>query len=118
MAREDITAILIYGGGGALCGVVAAAIFCRHKNPFIATAIASLISAPLIALSFVAVAGAVESTRRFGFNPALAIAAALSTAFFLVFSLPVVCGVPALLAGMATQCLLQRLLGSQGEIDI
>jgi hypothetical protein len=118
MSREDVTAILIYGGGGALSGVVFAFLFCRHRNPLIATTIASLIGAPLIALSFVAIAGAAESTRRFGFNPARAIAAALSTVFFLVFGLPVVCGVPATIAGFTTQCLLQRLLGSQDEIDI
>src|SRR5262245_45824606 len=110
MAREDLTAILIYGGGGALCGVVVAVVFRNHRNPLTATVVATLISAPLIALSFVAVAGAVESTRRFGFNPGRAIAAALSTVFFLVFSLPIVCGVPAVLSGLATQCLFHSLL--------
>src|SRR3954463_15491524 len=100
MAPEDINAILIYGGGGALYGAVVGVIFHRHEHPLVQTAIWSLIGAPLIALCFVASAGAVESTRRFGLNPGRAIGAAFSAAFFLIFSAPIVCGVPAVITGL------------------
>jgi len=110
MAQEDLIAILIYGGGAALCGAITAIIFCRRQHPFIGTAAWSFLGAPLLALLIVAIFGAVESTRRFGFNPGWAIGAALSSVFFLMFSVPILCGVPALTAGLVTQCLLQLLL--------
>jgi hypothetical protein len=119
MAPEDINAILIYGGGGALFGAVTAIVFCRSKHPFIGTAVYSLFGAPLFALVIVGFFGAVESIRQVGFNPALAIAAAISTALFLSIGLLIFCGAPSLIAGFATQCVIQLLsrMGSRSKVN-
>jgi len=110
MEPEDIKALMVCGGEGAICGAIVAVIFRRAQHPYAATALWSFVSATLLALACVAVAGAVYSTRRFGFNPGRAILAAISTAFFLMFSAPIFCGIPAMLTGMATQGVLQLFL--------
>ena len=109
MEYEDIIPLLVFGGGGAFCGAVVAVIFRRDQHPFSQTALWSAIVAPLVALCFVAISVMVATLWRFGFNPVLAIGAVLSSAFFLAFSLPVVCGVPAVIAGLAMQCGIQSL---------
>src|SRR3954453_1093660 len=107
MEYVDIIPILIFGGGGVFCGAVVAVIFRGHQHPFAQTVLWSAIVAPLVALSFVAISVMVATIWRFGFNPVLAIGAVLSSVFFLIIPLPVVCGVPAVITGLAMQCGIQ-----------
>lgn len=109
MEYEEIIPILIFVGGGAICGAVVAVVFRRHQHPFSQTAIWSAIVVPLVALSFVAISVMVATIWRFGFNPLSVIGAVLSSVFFLIIPLPVVCGVPAVITGLAMQCGIQAM---------
>jgi hypothetical protein len=106
--RSDIVPLLVFGGGGAFCGIVIAVLCRRTQHPYLQTAFASLIGAPATVLFILAVGGAVASIERFGFNPGRAILAAIGTVFMLMFSLSVVCGIPGVIAGLITQSILQH----------
>lgn len=107
MEYEEIVPILVFGGSGAFCGGIVAVTFRRHQHPFAQTVLWSAIVAPLVALAFVVFVVIVATIWRFGFNPIWVIGAVLWSVVVLAFSLPVVCGVPAAIAGLITQCGIQ-----------
>src|SRR5207248_1119082 len=109
MEIEEFSGILLYANAGAVFGAIVALLSCRSPHPFKSTIVGSGIGGPMAMLFFVAISGAWESIRRFGFDPIRAIAAAVGICFFAVFAVPVICGLPAMLTGLAAQAQLQRM---------
>jgi len=107
--RDELNGILILVDAGAFLGVIVALMSRGTRHPFKWTAVGSGLGAPTAMLLSVGAGGAAESIRRFGFDPISAILAAISSCFFAVFALPIICGLPALLTGVAAQTQLQRM---------
>jgi len=108
MEAADIKAFLIYGGIGAVCGLLIA-LFCRRSpQPFMWTAVISLAAAILAALAVIFVGETIHSMTSAGFSLGQALQSGLAAACLFGFVVAFVCGWSAALAGLAFQCILQR----------
>lgn len=108
MAPEDVAALLLFGGIGALSGC-STALPCRgSRHPFLWSSLLAFVIAILVGLSVSVVLQACQVISEGGKSTGDALKSGLAAAALLSFAMPVACGAPAAIAGIGIQYVLRR----------
>lgn len=107
MAFEDIHAFAIFAIIGGSFGLVDAILLRRTCCPVILTLLTSGVAATIGGIWTIAFLGAAHSVISQGYSPSQVLRAGLGYAFLISFAAPFAFGLPGILIGVGTQCLIQ-----------